>query len=354
MCNGVQITRPCVQEGVGRGRSRGQDDSVDDGRKHRDSGTDDRNNPWRCGGTSRAGGLCTQEVGIVVRNQNANGQGAQDIEEQNTPEDSLHSLGDVSARVFGLASGHGHHFHTTVREGGVDEGGPETEETALSTTRDIWLHGTGVSPVLKTKAMLSRDTTTIDDESEDQQTDDGDDLDRGKDELGFAIDGDGENVETQDEDDDDRDPGCDVDMDSTMPILNDGRGSGDFGAQGNGTGVPVVPSHSKTHGVVDVSSAELRNRTRKREPSGHFAKGHHHGKHGEPSEGIAQQDGQRTGLRKGTTNTQKQTGTNGAAEGDELDVTGFESSSDVPVLFGGCNIAVHVGGFVENGGSTGL
>lgn len=57
------------------------------------------------------------------------------------------------------------------------------------------------------------------------------------------------------------------------------------------------------------------------------AKGSYHGVHGDTSEEVAKQNTQRSGLGEGSTNTQEQTGADGATESDELDVTRFQSSS---------------------------
>lgn len=53
-----------------------------------------------------------------------------------------------------------------------------------------------------------------------------------------------------------------------------------------------------------------------------------------------------------TANTQEETGTDGATEGNELDVTRLETARDITVLFGSLNIAVYIGSFVEFGASS--
>lgn len=306
------------------------------------------------GGTGGTGFSGIDQVLVIRGDQDANSQGAQNIEEQNTPEDSLDGLGNVSAGIFGLTRGNSDHLHPTIRECGIDESGPETEETTSVTTCNIRLHGARISPVVETKARLAWNTAEVDDEGEDEKADDGDDLDGGKDEFGFSIDGDGEDVETEDQNNDDGDPSGDIGVPGALPKLDDGGSSGNFGAQGNGAGIPVVPAYGETHGVINIASTKLGNGTWERKPGCHFSQGEHHGEDGQAGEGIAEEDGERTSLEEGPTNTKEETGTDCATEGDELDVTGLETSGNVTVLFGGGDIAVDVGGLIDPGASSGL
>ena len=61
----------------------------------------------------------TDKAGLIVWDQDSDGEGAEDVEKQNTPEDTANGLGDVLARVFGLSSSDGDHFYATVGEGGI-------------------------------------------------------------------------------------------------------------------------------------------------------------------------------------------------------------------------------------------
>ena len=201
---------------------------------------------------------------VVVWNQDTDGKRAEDVEEQNTPEDTLDGLWNVLARILGFTSSDSNHFDTTVREGSIDQSREPTQETTLSTTRDVLVHGTWMLPVMETKSAFARSTAQVDDESKEQESDDGNDFDTGKDELGFTIDRYGEDVQAEDKNDDDRDPRRDVNIRSTRPVANDGGGSRDFSAKGNCGRVPIIPTDSKAQGVIAVPSAILWNSTRKR------------------------------------------------------------------------------------------
>ena len=51
----------------------------------------------------------------------------------------------------------------------------------------------------------------------------------------------------------------------------------------------------------------------------------YHSVNGYTSERIPKQKTERTGMRKRTSNTQEKTGTDGTAESDELDMSGFQT-----------------------------
>ena len=185
-----QVTRAGVQEGVTRRSRRSQDDGVDDVGQDWDTGVLHGDDPW---GALSTLGVVVSKSGIVAGDSDTDHEGTEDVEEQDTPEDTTDSLGDVLARVGGFTSGDSDHLDTTVRESGVDKGGPETGEATSRSSTDVLLHRTFL-PIPEAAAVVIRGTTKHDDESNDEQTKNRDDLDRCKDELGLAIDADGEDV----------------------------------------------------------------------------------------------------------------------------------------------------------------
>lgn len=132
-------------------------------------------------------------------------------------------------------------------------------------------------------------TTEVENKSQDQQADDGDDLDAGEDEFGFSIDGDGKYVEADDHHDNDGDPCGNVDVCGMWPELDDDRCGGDFGAERDRIRVPIlsvlsegtreadpklytyIPTNRETHRIITIAGTELRDRTGKREPCSHFS-----------------------------------------------------------------------------------
>ncbi len=101
------------------------------------------------------------------------------------------------------------------------------------------------------------------------------------------------------------------------------------------------------------------------------AKEAYHGEDSDPSERVTQQDTQRSGLRQCSPDSQEQTSSDGAAESDELDVTGFQPfrrklaeslvdtiplrrggrwcanipTTDVSIVLGSLDVPIHIRGF---------
>lgn len=69
---------------------------------------------------------------------------------------------------------------------------------------------------------MSGSTSKIHDECHDQETDDCDDLDAGKDKLGFAINGYSKDVKAEYDNDDDRYPCSNADILCSRPELDNG------------------------------------------------------------------------------------------------------------------------------------
>ena len=236
----IQITTPGVEESIGGRRRRRQDDGVDDGWQSRDTSSVDGNDPWGLSRPRFSVFPSAEQSVVVVRDENTDGQCAEHVEKEDTPENSTNSLGNVLARVFSLSRSDRHHLHATVGESSIDECGPETGETAGGALTDILLHRTGVLPVPETKTVVSRPSTKIDDQGHEEQSDNRDDLDTGEHEFRFAVDLDGEDVEAEDDDDDDGDPCGDIDPLGAVPELDDDGSGRDFGAEGDGGLVPIL------------------------------------------------------------------------------------------------------------------
>lgn len=197
--------------------------------------------------------MCAQQIWIIVWDKHADRKRPQDVEEEDTPEDPANCFWDVLSRVFCLAGGNGNHLDTTVRECGIDEGGEETEETSSVTCADIFLHRAGIFPVTESNPVMGRAAAKIKAQRHEEETNDRDNLDAGKNEFCFSIDGYGEYVETDDDNDDYRYPSCNVDANSAIPELNDERSCRDFGAKGDGGGVPIL-NKSGNRGTLTYSS----------------------------------------------------------------------------------------------------
>lgn len=159
----VEVSASGVQEGVSGGGGGGENDGVDDGWKDRDRGTLDGNDPWRGSRTGVIVLLGREQVLVVEWNKHAEEESTEDIEEEDTPEDTLDGLWDVLARVLSLTGSTGDRLDTTEGEGSVDEGGEETEEAAFVAGTKVLVHRTGVLPVSESDAVMGRAATEVDD-----------------------------------------------------------------------------------------------------------------------------------------------------------------------------------------------
>lgn len=328
--NTEKVTRASKEEGV-RGRCGGrQDDCVDDRRKSWDLGAVDGNNPRRVSRTGTA-----MEQSVVVRwDENTDGERTEDVEEQNSPEDTSDSLGDVPSRVLGFTGRNRDHLDTTVREGSVDERVEDTKKATSGTRSDVLLHRTWVLPVAEPETVVCGCTAQVNAECEDEQPNHCDDLDTGEDELCFTVDGNSKDVQTKNKDNDERDPCSRIDL--VVPESDDDSGSGDFSAECDGRLVPRVPTYSEAHGRIEVASAVLRNSTGKRKPSCHFTKALHHGEDRDTGERVTEKDRERTRCREGATDTEEKTCTDCAAKSNELDVARLETVIDMLVYAAEC------------------
>ena len=377
---GEEIATPGVQEGIGGGRGRGQDDGIDDRRKNRDTGTVYGDNPRGSGRAGCASRLGVQQALVVVWDEDTDGERAQDVKEQDAPEDTTDGLGDILPRVLGFTRSHGDHLDAAVREGGVHQSREQTQKPAGIPGSDVRFHRPGILPVPESQAIVRRPSAKVEDQSQQEQTDDGDDLDASEAEFGFTIDRHGEDVEAHDHNDDDGNPCGNVDVLGTRPELDDDGRRGNLGAECDGTRIPILlpcqmmdgPRGSEMHIRSNPQQTPWRRRRTERRIEGQHreeaarwpflpvtasvvrhtlsafrttnksddampikkAEGVYHCEDSNTSQGITEQDTQRSSLSEGPPDPQEQAGADGAAESDELDVTRFqpwrERSAEAP------------------------
>lgn len=110
LCQSEHVAGAGVEESISGRRSRGQDHSVDDGRQSGNPCSCNRNDPR----TGTCAWAAVQESLVVCRHGDTDSKRSEDIEEQDTPEDSAYSLGDVLARVFSFSGSHCHHLHAAI------------------------------------------------------------------------------------------------------------------------------------------------------------------------------------------------------------------------------------------------
>lgn len=111
-----------------------------------------------------------------------------------------------------------------------------------------------VFPVLEANLFAIGSATSRDYDTENDETDDCQDLDTGKPEFGLAVCAGTENIDKDDDKETDRNP--DTVVDSLVPQVDqDGRGR-QLGGENDSPVVPVVPSHTESESGIDETSGE--------------------------------------------------------------------------------------------------
>lgn len=201
----VQDTAARVKESIARRPSRSEDGKVDDMVEAADSGILDGDDPGTGRGVAGAG----QEPGVGARDDGAEDQGRHTIEDTETPDESLGGLGNVASRGDGLAGSHGDELGASDEsEAGLDEGGPVSQESAGGARRHVLVDGSGRVgvPVAEADGIVAWAAAAHENNTENDETSNGDQLDTREPELGFTKDFDGDDVENQNDNQDEGDP----------------------------------------------------------------------------------------------------------------------------------------------------
>lgn len=268
----------------GAGRSKGAgvcdtengdgDDSVEDGGEDLDAGVLDGKHEGRGLGVGTAG---AQQAGVVRGEDEAEDEEVDDVEEGNSEEDLLASLGDGLAGVGGLGGGEANHLSTTEGEGGNNKDGAESSEAVAESTR--------LDPVLAANVALVAGTAAVDDDTEDHEANTGEDLDEGEDELDFTV-----AADTKELDDDKRShehANPDTHVNIVAPEFDCQRGGNQLEGEDCEPGNGVLPAHCETPRRIDEADEVCVEGTVDGVEDSHFSEGvGHHEQHG-ADDGVA-------------------------------------------------------------------
>lgn len=222
---------------VGDGQDGDGDDSIEDGGKDLDTSILDGQDEWRglCVGTGS-----TEKTLIIAAENDSDDEEVDNVEDCDTPEDLLGGGGNGLAGIRRLGSGETNHLSTTKSEGSDNEDGAETLEVGKSTR---------VVPVFDAEVTLVADTATVDDDTEDDETNTGKDLDDGENEFDFTVSSDTEDLDNDESDEKDGDPHSHVDV--ITPKRDCFRGSNQFERQDSEPRESVFPTTGETPGLID-------------------------------------------------------------------------------------------------------
>lgn len=193
----VQRAAGHVQHRVAAGPGRGDDDGVDDAVEAADPRVADGHDPGARGGAGAALG----EPRVVRGADDADGEGAERVEDEQAPDEARRGAGQVAARGLHLARREHHELGPEVEgEGRVDHAVEQGAEAAAGAAHEELVGRARVGPELEVERLVVRPAAEEEHDGEDQQPDDGEDLDRGEPELALGVGPDGHEVEGHDHD----------------------------------------------------------------------------------------------------------------------------------------------------------
>lgn len=216
-------------------------------------------------------GAASHKLLVRVRHEKTDNGEGDDIEERDTPEHLLDSGRQGLARVRRLGRSQANQLCTGEGESRVDKDTAQALEAVVE--------GARVVPVAGTDVAALRTTTTVQDDSEDarnkmsatirvnpvqeqrysHETNDGSDLDDGKDELGLTVALDTKHVDRDNQHPEDAHPrGI---GDTRAPVIDGDRRGDDFQRQDNQPLESIVPAHSETPGGIEEACRVVREGT---------------------------------------------------------------------------------------------
>lgn len=185
----VQGTAGNVQVRVGGREDKDKDTRVDDVREHLDSGNGGGGHKGTGSGrgTLARGLVGVGERGRVPGDNHSDKQDAQAVKDQDTEECKLDGLGDGAARVLRFACSDTNQFSSEVGKGSVDHDGPESQKLASGASAVLLDESSGILPVAETRGLvLVRSTTAGNDQTEENDANDDNDLERRQPEFKLA------------------------------------------------------------------------------------------------------------------------------------------------------------------------
>lgn len=254
-----------VRAGVGDGDDGEGDDGVKDGWENFDTGILEGQDEWRVLGIGTGG---VGKVGIIRWDNETEDSKGDNVEEGDTPEDLLGSLWNGLSWVGGLSGGKTDQLGSSEGERGGDEDGAETVETVLegSTVRTV---SVVVSlPVFTTNvtSVVGWDTTAVDDDTSNDETNDSKDLHDTENELDLTVTLDTKEVDGNDQNKEDGNPDSDINLLIWIPELDCDTGGGQFEWENNQPVKGVVPTHGKSPSWVNKADRVVIERSVNRVP----------------------------------------------------------------------------------------
>lgn len=290
----VECSRGNVQIRVGGAEDEDQNASIENGRQGGNTSQFDGGNERR--GSGGGGGLGGQgQLRAVVWNNHAQEQDREDVEDTDTPEGQLDGTRDVAAWVLRLSDCDTDQFRSEVGKDGSDHTLPYGSESTRCSLKLVGFERAGVAPVLET-SDITIDASACHDQTEEDESENDNDLDGRKPELQLAEVLDAEKVNGHDDDEEDGDPDTRIHSFGRDPVLNDQCSSSQLIGSGDDVFEPIRVSQRETKGRVDESVGINGETTSSGEPGGHLAQSSHDHVDEETDDGVGDENGGGTGV----------------------------------------------------------
>ncbi|MDR8968137.1 hypothetical protein FEP58_04512 [Burkholderia multivorans] len=248
-----------------------------------------------------------QQARVGVRNQHADHEDREHVEQQDAPEDLADRTRDRRARVFRFAGCDADHFGALKRKAG-DHRDAHHRRQAADERR-----------VADREVREARARAALHDPEDHQQTDPekrdhGQHLDQREPVFGLAEAAHRQCVEREDQRQKERAP-----PDTRYvrePVVHHELRGDQFDGERDGPAVPVVPAEREAEAFVDELRAVGRERARHRHECGHFAEARHQEIHHQPDHHVGEHRAAGAGLRDRRAGRDEQARADRAADRD--------------------------------------
>ena len=261
-----------------------------------------------------------------VRNDQADDEDREDVEEQDSPEDLSDGLGNVLLGMLGFASGDADELGSLEGEahhhGDADQGGKAAHEGRVADR-----------PVLEARRRVAREDSEDHREARADEEDHGYDLEEREPVFRLAEAFYGYVVEREYEREEKCAPECSGHVGE--PPAHDELGGHKVDCDRNGPVVAVVPAEGEAEAFVDVAAAVGGERAGHGFVGGEFAEARHQEVDHEADDRVGEQGAAGTGLGDRRAGRHEKSRADGAADGDHRDVTRLEVSAQSGVGAGG-------------------
>ncbi|KAG7888489.1 hypothetical protein KL936_003701 [Ogataea polymorpha] len=310
---------------------RSEDGGIDDVVEHLDTGVLDSDHVWRAGSSagSRVDGV--HEPRVVRANNHSDNDDSHDIEEGEPVDESLAGFWQIRSWGLSLGSTGGDELRAeNESKRTLDDSGPARKEFAGVSWDKVLNKGSWVFPVVEAEhTVRCRCSAEEDDNSNNDKTNDGDDLDGGDPELDLAEEFHRAEIERHTRDPEDRNKDGHVGI---GPVLDHKSGGSHFGRRNQRLGVIEVHAGSKrkrlvarvaltqsVHGGL-AGNGDIRH---------HFAELVHNAPDEKGQDQVADQQACGSARRQRRPGTDKNTCSDSSSERDQLDVSALETTVDL-------------------------